>query len=82
MDHIIIEEYQDKDFESVISLLVHSFNSKFCHRQNLSVSEIKDIIYASWDLKAGDLSYLHFVAKQNQNIVGVILILCEKKKRK
>ncbi|MDR7811227.1 GNAT family N-acetyltransferase [Lacrimispora sp.] len=81
MDHIIIEEYQDKDFESVISLLVHSFNSKFCHRQNLIVSEIKDIIYASWDLKAGDPSYLHFVAKQNQNIVGVILILCGKKEK-
>lgn len=81
MDHITIEEYQDKDFESVIALLVHSFKSKFCHRQDLSVHDIKDMIYASWDLKAGDPAYLHFVAKQNQTIVGVILIRCGKKEK-
>lgn len=81
MDHITIEAYQDKDFESVISLLVHSFKSKFCHRQKLSVYDIKDIIYASWDLKAVDPVYLHFVAKHNQNIVGVILIRCGKKEK-
>ena len=46
MDHITIEEYQDKDFESVIALLIHSFKSKFCHRQDLSVHDIKDRIYA------------------------------------
>jgi ribosomal protein S18 acetylase RimI-like enzyme len=79
MDYITVEEYQNKDFESVIALLVDSFKSKFCHRQNLSVQFIKDILYASWDLKAGDPAYLHFVAKQNQNIVGVILIRCNKK---
>ncbi|WP_349947513.1 hypothetical protein ABFV83_03265 [Lacrimispora sp. BS-2] len=82
MDHITIEEYQNKDFESVIALLVHSFKSKFCHRQNLSVHDIKDIISASWDLKAGAPAYIHFVAKQNQNIVGVILIHCSKKEMK
>jgi hypothetical protein len=31
MDHITIEEYQDKD---VIALLIHSFKSKFCYRQD------------------------------------------------
>ena len=81
MDHITIEEYQDNDFESVIALLVQSFKSKFCHRQDLSVYDIKDIIYASWDLKAGDPAYLHFVAKQNQTIVGVILIRFGKKEK-
>lgn len=81
MDHITVEEYQNKDFESVVALLVHSFKSKFCHRQNLSVHDIKDILYASWDLKAGDPAYLHFVAKQNQNIAGVILIRCSKKEK-
>jgi len=81
MDHITIEEYQDKDFESVIVLLVHSFKSKFCYRQDLSVRDIKEMIYASWDLAAVDPAYLHFVAKQNQNIVGVILIRCGKKEK-
>ena len=81
MDHITIEEYQDKDFESVIALLIHSFKSKFCHRQDLSVLDIKDIIYASWDLKAGDPAYLHFIAKQNQTIVGVILVRCGRKEK-
>uniref|UniRef100_UPI000A813B1C hypothetical protein n=1 Tax=Clostridium sp. NkU-1 TaxID=1095009 RepID=UPI000A813B1C len=81
MDHITIEEYQNKDFESVIDLLVHSFKSKFYHRQNLSIHDIKDILYVSWDLKAGAPAYVHFVAKHNQNIVGVILIRCSKKEK-
>lgn len=79
-----IEKYQDKDFKEVISLLVSSFKSKFLHRQSLSQSDIENILYSIWHIKAEEPGYLHFVAKANQKIVGVILIQYEKtpKKRK
>lgn len=71
---VSIEKYQDKDVEDVISLLVDSFKSKFLHRQSLDPSDIEKILYAAWDLKAAAPGYLHFVAKVNGKIVGVILI--------
>ncbi|WRS28789.1 GNAT family N-acetyltransferase [Oscillospiraceae bacterium MB08-C2-2] len=71
---VSIEKYQDKDFKEVISLLVSSFKSKFLHRQSLNESEIESILYSTWDIQAEDPGYLHFVAKVNEKIVGVILI--------
>lgn len=71
---IKIEEYQDKDLKKVITLLVSSFESKFLHRQSLSHSDIENILYSTWDIKAGDFGYLHLVAKENGKIVGTILV--------
>lgn len=71
---ISIEKYQDKEFKEVISLLVSSFESKFLHRQSLNQNDIENILYSIWDIRAEDPDYLHFVAKENQKIVGVILI--------
>lgn len=69
-----IEKYQDKDFKEVISILVSSFESKFLHRQNLNQNDIENILYYIWDIKAEDPGYLHFVAKVDEKIVGVILV--------
>ena len=74
MTQISIEKYQDSDFKEVISLLVSSFESKFCYRQNLTTSNIENILYSIWDIKAENSSYLHFVAKKEGKVVGVILI--------
>lgn len=78
MDNIYIEKYQNDDFRDVITLLVQSFKSKFCRLQKLSNNDVENILYASWHLKSDDPAYLHFVAKQNQKVVGVILIRCSK----
>lgn len=78
MDNIYIEKYQNTDFRAVIALLVQSFKSKFCRHQKLSNNDIGNILYASWHLKSDDPAYLHFVAKQNKKVVGVILIRCDK----
>ncbi|MDU5082426.1 GNAT family N-acetyltransferase [uncultured Tissierella sp.] len=78
MDNIYIEKYQNTDFRDVIALLVQSFESKFCRHQKLSNNDIENILYASWHLKSDDPAYLHFVAKQNEKVVGVILIRCRK----
>ena len=78
MDNVYIEKYQNTDFRDVIALLVQSFKSKFCQHQKLSNNDIENILYASWHLKADDPAYLHFVAKQNEKVVGVILIRCRK----
>lgn len=74
MTQISIEKYQDSDFKEVISLLVSSFESKFCHRQSLTMRNIENILYSIWDIKAENSSYLHFVAKKEGKVVGVILI--------
>ncbi len=74
MDNVYIEKYQNTDFRDVIALLVQSFKSKFCQHQKLSNNDIENILYTSWHLKADDPAYLHFVAKQNEKVVGVILI--------
>ena len=74
MTQINIEQYHDRDFKEVISLLVSSFESKFCHRQNLTSCSIENILYATWDIKENDPGYLHFVAKRQEKVVGVILI--------
>lgn len=78
MDNIYIEKYQNADFRPVIALLVQSFKSKFCRHQKLSNNDIENILYVSWYLKSDDPAYLHFVAKQNKKVVGVILIRCGK----
>lgn len=78
MDNVYIEKYQNTDFRDVIALLVQSFKSKFCQHQKLSNNDIENILYASWHLKVDDPAYLHFVAKQNEKVVGVILIRCRK----
>lgn len=75
---IQIEAYRDQYFEEIINLLVSSFESKFCHRQSLSVNDIKDLLSILWDLSAKDESLLHFVAKEEDKIVGDILIQCDK----
>lgn len=75
---IQIETYQDEYFEEIITLLVSSFESKFCHRQSLSVIDIKNLLSILWDLSAKDESLLHFVAKEEDKIVGDILIQCDK----
>lgn len=74
MTQISIEKYKDSNFKEVISLLVSSFESKFCYRQNLTISNIENILYSIWDIKAENSSYLHFVAKKDGKVVGVILI--------
>lgn len=78
MDNIYIEKYKNTDFRDVIALLVQSFKSKFSQHQKLSNNDIENILYASWHLKADDPAYLHFVAKQDKKVVGVILIRCSK----
>lgn len=74
MPEISIEKYQDSDFKEVIALLVSSFESKFCHKQNLTSSDIEDILYSIWDIKSENSSYVHLVARKAEKIVGVILI--------
>ncbi len=79
---IQIEMYQDQYFEEIITLLVSSFESKFCHRQNLSVDDIKNLLSILWNLSANDEGLLHFVAKEEDKIVGDILIQCDKPHKK
>ncbi|AKA71585.1 GNAT family N-acetyltransferase [Clostridium scatologenes] len=74
MTQISIEKYKDIYFKDVVSLLVSSFESKFFHRQNLTSNNIEDILDHIWNIKQEDLGYLHFVAKNDKKIVGVILI--------
>ncbi len=78
MNQIYIEKYQNCDYTDVIALLVKSFKSKFCYNQNLSDNDIEKILYSSWRIKDDDPAYLHFVAKLNRKVVGVILIRCRK----
>jgi ribosomal protein S18 acetylase RimI-like enzyme len=78
MPSISIEKYQDKYFEEMLSLLVSSFESKFCHRQSLTPDDIKNILYTTWNINAEDTGYLHFVAKEGERIVGAILVKCGK----
>lgn len=74
MSQITIENYQDLDFKEMTNLVVSSFKSKFCHRQKLTPDDMKDILSLTWDIKAGDTGYLHYVAKEKGKVVGVILI--------
>lgn len=74
MAQINIEKYQDSDFKEVISILVSSFKNKFYHRQNLTKDNIENILHSIWDIKAENLNYIHFIAKKDGNVVGVILI--------
>ena len=76
MDDIYIKKYEDSDFRDVIALLVQSFKSKFCQHQKLNDIDIENILYSFWNMKADDPEYIHFVAKENKKIVGVILIRC------
>lgn len=81
MVQISIEKYQDSDFKEVISLLVSSFESKFCHRQKLTMSSIENILYSIWDIKAENSNYVHFVAKKDGKVIGVILIRLGKQRK-
>lgn len=74
MAQISIEKYKDSDFKEVISILVSSFEKKFYHMQSLTKDSIENILYSIWDIKAENSSYVHFVAKNNEKVVGVILI--------
>lgn len=82
---IKIERYQDYYFDDMISLIVDSFNSKFCYRQTLTEDDIKTILSILWDITSEDKGYLHYIAKEDQHVVGVILVRCgviQKKHRK
>ncbi len=76
MPKINIEKYQEKYFKDMTDLIVSSFKSKLCHRQKLTPDDIKNILYTTWDIKAMDNGYLHYVAKEEEKVVGVILIKC------
>ncbi len=76
MPQINIEKYQDKYFKDMTDLIVSSFKSKLCHRQKLTPDDIKNILYTTWDITAMDNGYLHYVAKKEEKVVGVILIWC------
>ncbi|MFT8351075.1 GNAT family N-acetyltransferase [Clostridium saccharoperbutylacetonicum] len=81
MAQISIEKYQDSDFKEVISILVSSFEKKFCHRQNLTRNSIENILNSIWDIEAENSSYIHFVAKKDGKVVGVILIRIGKRQK-
>jgi ribosomal protein S18 acetylase RimI-like enzyme len=81
MREISIERYDDKDFDEVVSLLVCSFKSKFCHHQHLTTEAMKQILASVWDIKADDPAYLHLVAKECGKVVGAILIRCSKSRK-
>lgn len=81
MTQIKIEKYQNIDFKEMIPLIVSSFESKFCHRQNLTRSNLENILYSTWDINEEDPGYMHFVAKEDGKVVGVILIQCGKTRK-
>jgi ribosomal protein S18 acetylase RimI-like enzyme len=81
MAQISIGKYQDSDFKEVISILVSSFEKKFCHRQNLTRNNIENILNSIWGIKAENSSYVHFVAKKDGKVVGVILIRIGKRQK-
>lgn len=76
MSQIIITDYKDEDMRDELSIIVSSFYSKFNHRQSLSMKAVEDTLYSIWDIKASDPSYIHYVAKEDDKIVGAILIRC------
>jgi Acetyltransferases len=78
MSQIQIIKYQDTDFKGIIGLLVNAFESKFLHRQNLNPNDVKHILALTWDISAADTGYLHFIAKEDERVVGTILIQCGK----
>jgi ribosomal protein S18 acetylase RimI-like enzyme len=82
MQQIKIENYQDTYFKEMTALITQSFLSKLCHRQSLSPNDIKKILYLTWDINTEDTGYLHYVAKEEEKVVGVILIQFGKKQKR
>lgn len=85
MEPISIEKYNDVDFNEMIELVVTSFESKLCYRLRLKPNEIKDILQLTWNIRACDAGYLHYVAKMENEVVGVMLIqhgIIQKEKKK
>jgi len=81
MSQINIEKYQDQYFIDMVDLIVEAFIGKLCYRQRLTQDDIKNILRISWDISSDDEGYLHYVAKKDQKIVGVILIKCKKTRK-
>jgi ribosomal protein S18 acetylase RimI-like enzyme len=82
MQQIKIENYQDTYFKEMTALITQSFLSKLCHRQSLSPNDIKKILYLTWDINTEDTGYLHYVAKEEEKVIGVILIQYGKKQKR
>lgn len=74
MSNIRIEIYQNTDFDEMLSLIIDAFESKFCLRPKLDVSTVKDILSSIWIVPDQSLGYLHLVAKEEEKIVGVMLV--------
>ncbi|WP_313076627.1 GNAT family N-acetyltransferase [Lacrimispora sp.] len=74
MKDITIEPYTDSDYDSIISLLVDSFKSKFIFRQKLSPENIKQILSSVWNIKEQEPGYLHLIARTGNKVSGVLLV--------
>ncbi len=74
MKDISIEPYADSDYDSVISLLVDSFKSKFMFRQKLSPENIKQILTCVWNIKENEPGCLHLIARTDNKVSGVLLV--------
>lgn len=74
MKDITIEPYTDSDYDSVISLLVDSFKSKFIFRLKLSPESIKQILSSVWNIREHEPGCLHLIARTDNKVSGVILV--------
>lgn len=67
----------------MLPLLIDSFQSKFTYHQKLSIRDTKKILSRIWEINAKDPSYLHLIAKNNQqHVVGILLIRIKNPKQK
>jgi ribosomal protein S18 acetylase RimI-like enzyme len=74
MKEITIKPYTDSDYNSVISLLVDSFKSKFMFRQKLSPENIKQILSSVWNIREHEPGCLHLIARTDNKVTGVLLV--------
>ena len=74
MNNSFIEPYTNSDYDSVISLLVDSFKSKFIFRQKLSPENIKQILSSVWNIKEHEPGCLHLIARTDNKVSGVLLV--------
>lgn len=67
-----IVAYQKQDHEAVCSLLVESFKAKFQSLVTLEDQDIQQLLMKVWVQNPYSTSMKQFVAKQNEEVVGVL----------
>ncbi len=81
MNKTKIRKYRNSDLSAVLDLIVDSFESKFVYKQTLTKAATRDILESIWEIDAHEEAYLHYLAFEDQKILGVILVQVSEKKK-